>query len=116
MNESKSKTGYLVMANNGIVNEYSGATGTGKFQILDIKALTRFTRNNVQVMYSNFFIPSVEEAIAMKDYLWRFNGSDRNNSSDIINNYRESYWLRTPHHGSDDMIYAVNLRTGVLGK
>lgn len=114
LNENKSKTGNLLMTNIGIVNEYSGTTETGKFQSLDVKSLTRFTRDTAQVMYSNLFIPSVEEAIEMKDYLWKFNGSDKNNASDIINNYRESYWLRTPQYDTDDMVYTVNLRTGVI--
>lgn len=114
LTSGKTKTGNLIMTNIGILNEYAGATEKGKFQSLDARSLTRFTRDKAQVMYSNLFIPSVEEAIAMKDYLWKFNGSDKNNAADIINNYCESYWLRTPQYGTEDMIYTVNLKTGVI--
>lgn len=114
LSNKKAATSNLVMTNIGIVNEYAGATETGKYQSLDNRSLTCFTRDKAQVMYSNFFIPSVEEAIAMKNYLWKFNESDKNNAAEIINNYCEAYWLRTPQYGTEDMIYTVNLKTGVI--
>lgn len=114
LSDNKTATGNLVITNIGIVNEYAGATETGKYQSLDIRSLSRFTRDNAQVMYSNLFIPSVEEAVAMKDYLWKFNGSEKNNAAEVTNNYCEAYWLRTPQYGTDDMVYTVNLKTGVI--
>lgn len=114
LSDNKSATGNLLMVNIGIVNEYDGSTETGKYQSLDIRSLSRFTRDNAQVMYSNLFIPSVEEAVSMKDYLWKFNGAEKNNAAEVINNYCEAYWLRTPQYGTDDMVYTVNLKTGVI--
>lgn len=114
LNDYKSKTGNLVMTNIGIANEYTGKSKNGAYQTVDVRDFTKYTRSTPQVMYSNFFIPSLEEALAMKDYLWKFHGSDKNNASEIINNYRASYWLRTPVHGTDDMVYTVNLRTGAI--
>ena len=102
------------MTNIGIANEYTGKSKNGAYQTVDVRDFTKYTRSTPQVMYSNFFIPSLEEALAMKDYLWKFHGSDKNNASEIINNYRASYWLRTPVHGTDDMVYTVNLRTGAI--
>lgn len=114
LSDNKSMTSNLVMTNIGIVNEYTGATETGKYQSLDPRSLIRFTRDKAQVMYSDLFIPSIEEAVAMKDYLWKFNGSEKNNAFEVINNYSAAYWLRTPQYGTNDMVYTVNLKTGVI--
>lgn len=114
LNDQKSRTGNLVTTNIGIVNEYSGKTEAGRFHQLESRSLTRYRRSTAQVMYSDLFIPSVEEALSMKEYLWKFNGSERNNASEVINNYCDSYWLRTPQYGTDDMVYTVNLITGVI--
>lgn len=114
LTDHKSDTGNLVTANIGILNEYTGATEAGRYQNLSMRSLSRFTRDKAQVMYSNLFIPSVEEAVAIKEYLWKFNGSESNNASEVINNYCEAYWLRTPQYGTDDMVYTVNLKTGVI--
>lgn len=114
LSDNKTVTGNLIMTNAGIKNEYTGATETGRYHSLNIRSLTRFARDKAQVMYSNLFIPSVEEAVAIKDYLWKFNGSEKNNAAEIISNYCESYWLRTPRYGTDDMVYTVNLKTGVI--
>ena len=50
----------------------------------------------------------------MKEYLWKFHGSDMNNGAEVINGYCGSYWLRTPKYQTTDMVYTVNLRTGVI--
>lgn len=104
----------LVRTNIGIKNEYTGSSTNGLYDSVTDKSFNRFTRSNPQVMYSNFFIPSLEEAIAMKDYLWKFNRSDENNADDIVTKYRSSYWLRTPEYGTDDMVYTVNMQTGSI--
>ena len=114
LEENQGFTGNLLTTNIGIENEYGGSTDAGSYDELDVRDLTRYPRSNPQVMYSQLFIPSVEEAIAMKDYLWKFNGSDENNAAEIINPYCKQYWLRTPQYGTDDMIYTVNLETGTI--
>lgn len=114
LDENKSKTGDLVETNVGIANEYTGSSRKGAYGNVDIRDFTKHERGTPQVMYSNLFIPSLEEALSMKDYLWKFNGSDQNNASEIINNYRSAYWLRTPVHGTDDLVYTVNLKTGSI--
>ena len=104
----------FIRINIGIKNEYTGSSVAGLYGNVTDKSFTRYTRSNPQVLYSGFFIPSLEEAIAMKDYLWKFNRSDENNAEDIVTKYRSSYWLRTPQYGSNDMIYTVNLMTGAI--
>ena len=106
--------GNLLSTNIGIAAEYTGSTRTNAYQSLDISDLTRYTRSNPQVMYSKLFVPSVEEAVAMKDYLWKLNGASSNNADDYVTPRCDSYWLRTPVHGTDDMIYTVNMMTGAI--
>lgn len=114
LTENQGNVNNMLSVNVGIRNEYSGSTAKGSYSNLDTRDLTRYKRKNPQVMYSQLFIPSVEEAIAMKDYLWKFGGSDVNNTEEVINPYCKSYWLRTPEYGTDNMVYAVNLETGTI--
>lgn len=104
--------GDLVRVNVGIKNEYSGETKKGLWDRFSASALTAHARTNPQVYYADIFIPSVEEAISMGKYLFKFNGSDKNNARDIVNNYRRGYFLRTPEYGTTDKVYYVDLVTG----
>ena len=63
-------------------------------------------------MKSQLFVLSLEEAINIKDYLWKFNNSNSDNADTQIAPYCDSYWLRTPETGSDDKIYVVDLKNG----
>ena len=112
LKESTQDTGDLIRVNVGVKNEYSGETKKGAWNRLQASDLTAHKRNTAQVFYSDIFIPSVEEAIAMKDYLFKFNGSDKNNADEIVNNYRRGYFLRTPEYGTTDRVYYVDLVTG----
>ena len=107
-------TDNLVRMNIGIKNEYTGSSATGLFGSVTAKSFSRYTRSTPQVLYSGFFIPSLEEALSMKDYLWKVDHSDENNAESIITKYCGSYWLRTPEYGTDDMVYTVNLKTGAI--
>ncbi len=112
--DHKTGSGDLVRVNVGIGNEYAGSTERGGYENLDSSLLARFARKNPQVLYTDLFIPSVEEALAMKEYLWKFHGSDMDNGEEVINGYCGSYWLRTPKYQTTDMVYTVNLRTGAI--
>lgn len=115
LNENKKETGSLVTMDIGIVNEYEGSTKSGAFQTLDQRDLTKHKRSTPQYFESKLFIPSVEEALDMKDYLWKFNRSEKNNVGDIYDGqYLTSYWLRTPVYGTTDMVYVVNLADGTI--
>ncbi len=107
-------TDNLIRMNIGIKNEYTGSSATGLFGSVTAKSFSRYTRSTPQVLYSGFFIPSLEEALSMKDYLWKVDHSDENNAESIITKYCGSYWLRTPEYGTDDMVYTVNLKTGAI--
>lgn len=114
LNDNNPDTDNLVRMNIGIKNEYTGSSAKGLFSSVTEKSFSRFTRSNPQVLYSGFFIPSLEEAISMKDYLWKVDHSDTDNADTIITKYCGAYWLRTPEYGTTDMIYTVNLKTGVI--
>ncbi len=109
-----SKTGNLTESNIGILTEYTGSTAEGTYSSFDVRDFTSYDRSTPQVFYSNFFIPSLEEAIAMKSYLWKFNNSDSDNAEEVTGTYCNSYWLRTPVYGTSDMVYTVNLKTGAI--
>ena len=55
----------------------------------------------------------MEEALDMKNYLWKFDRSDTDNVDAVYDgHYAASYWLRTPVYGTDDQVYVVNLQNG----
>ena len=112
LKENTPDVGDLVRVNVGIKNEYSGETKKGLWDRFAASALTAHARSNAQVYYADIFIPSVEEAVSMSNYLFKFNGSNKNNAKDIVNNYRRGYFLRTPEYGTTDKVYYVDLVTG----
>ncbi len=112
LKENTTDVGDLVRVNVGIKNEYSGETKKGLWDRFAASALTAHARSNAQVYYADIFIPSVEEAVSMSNYLFKFNGSNKNNAKDIVNNYRRGYFLRTPEYGTTDKVYYVDLVTG----
>lgn len=106
--------GDLVRVNVGVTNEYSGETKAGLWNRFNASDLTKHKRGTSQVFYADIFIPSVEEAVSMSNYLFKFNGSDKNNAKDIVNNYRRGYFLRTPEYGTTDKVYYVDLVNGKI--
>lgn len=108
-------TGNLVTMDIGIANEYSGSTASGAFENLDDRDLKKHKRDRAQYLESKLYIPSVEEALDMKNYLWKFNRSDTDNVDAVYDgHYVASYWLRTPVYGTDDQVYVVNLKNGKI--
>lgn len=115
LRENQRETGSLVTMDVGVKNEYKGSTAVGSFESLNEKDLTRYKRNVSQYLEEKLYIPSVEEALDMRNYLWKFNRSDRDNIDAVYDgNYLTSYWLRTPVYGTDDMVYTVNLKGGTI--
>lgn len=115
LRENQRETGSLITMDVGVKNEYEGSTAAGSFEALNEKNLTRHKRNVAQYLEEKLFIPSVEEALDMRDYLWKFERSDRDNIDAVYDgHYLTSYWLRTPVYGTDDKIYVVNLKDGTI--
>ena len=115
LDENQRETGSLVTMDIGVKNEYDGSTAAGSFEAMDESSLTRHKRSVSQYLEAKLFIPSVEEALDMRNYLWRFNRSDRDNIDAVYDGqYLASYWLRTPVYGTEDMVYTVNLKEGTI--
>lgn len=111
----KTETGNLVTMDIGIANEYSGTTATGAFENLDARDLSKHKRDRAQYLEAKLYVPSVEEALDMKDSLWKFNRSETDNvDAAYDDHYATSYWLRTPVYGTTDEVYVVNLKDGKL--
>ncbi|MCM1235581.1 MAG: glycoside hydrolase, partial [Ruminococcus flavefaciens] len=115
LRENQRETGSLVTMDVGVKNEYEGSTAYGAFEALDDRDLIRHKRNVSQYLEEKLYIPSVEEALDMRDYLWKFDRSDRDNIDAVYDgNYLTHYWLRTPVYGTDDLVYTVNLKDGTI--
>jgi hypothetical protein len=101
----------------GITNSYMGATTSGAYEQFSESSLLGQSRL-FQQLEDRVFILSVDEAIKYKDYLWKFNGSEENNSESQISAYSKGYYLRTPQNGGledfwyGEGIYAVSLLEG----
>lgn len=112
---AKTENGNLVTMDIGVANEYSGSTAAGAFENLDARDLEKHKRDRAQYLEAKLYIPSVEEALDMKDFLWKFDRSETDNVDAAYNDhYATSYWLRTPVYGTTDMVYTVNLKDGKL--
>lgn len=99
--------------NIGVDESYSGQTQKNGFSNLNENLLKKHSLPT-QYMESKLFIPSVYEAILLKDYLWKFNGSNTENPETQINSFCSSYWLRTPEYDTDNKIYVVDLEDGTI--
>lgn len=99
--------------NIGVNESYSGVTQKDGFSNLNENLLKKHMMQT-QYMESKLFIPSVYEAILLKDYLWKFNRSDTDNPETQTNSFCNSYWLRTPEYDTDDKIYVVDLEDGTI--
>lgn len=115
LTENQRETGNLVTMDIGIANEYEGSTARGSFETLEEKDLIKHKRSVAQYLEAKLFIPSVEEALDMRDYLWKFDRSEKDNIESVYDgNYLSAYWLRTPVYGTADMVYTVNLKNGTI--
>ncbi|WP_097006340.1 DUF6273 domain-containing protein [Lacrimispora amygdalina] len=99
--------------NIGVDESYSGRTQTNGFSNFNEGLLKKHSMAT-QYMESKLFIPSVYEAILLKDYLWKFDGSNIENPETQIGAFCSSYWLRTPEYDTDDKIYVVDLKDGTI--
>lgn len=110
-NKDSSAAGFTAI-NVGVDASYSGSTRKGAYSNFTASEFKKTTFQTSQYMKSQLFVLSLEEAINIKDYLWKFNNSNSDNADTQIAPYCDSYWLRTPETGSDDKIYVVDLKNG----
>lgn len=95
----------------GITNSYMGATRTGAYEQFSESSLLGQSRL-FQQLEDRVFVLSVDEAIKYKDYLWKFNGSEKNNPESQVSAYSKGYYLRTPQDsGITDFRYGEGIYT-----
>lgn len=105
------KTDFVHETYIGITNSYMGATSAGAYEQFSESSLLGQSRL-FQQLEDRVFILSVDEAIKYKDYLWKFNGSEENNSESQISAYSKGYYLRTPQDsGITDFRYGTGVYT-----
>ena len=97
--------------------EYScmGLTEAGCFERFQPAALRTY-RLGSQILTDRYFLLSVEEAVRYREYLWKVNGCDAENSAANAGAFDGAYWLRTPMgdgSGQDTgCVYVVDLVNG----
>ena len=104
----------------GIQTAYMGSTAAGAFSQTSGRELARHDIG-FQFMNDQLFCLSLEEALAYREYLWRFDSGDDNPQSQV-SAYSQGYYLRTPFYLQDEngkfiynqQIYGVDLVNGCL--
>ena len=104
----------------GIQTAYTGSTAAGAFSQTSGRELVR-QDIGFQFMNDQLFCLSLEEALAYREYLWRFDSGDDNPQSQV-SAYSQGYYLRTPFYLQDEngkfiynqQIYGVDLVNGCL--
>ena len=104
----------------GIQTAYMGSTAAGAFSQTSGRELARHDIG-FQLMNDQLFCLSLEEALAYREYLWRFDSGDDNPQSQV-SAYSQGYYLRTPFYLQDEngkfvynqQIYGVDLVNGRL--
>ena len=97
-----------------------GSTAAGAFSQTSGRELAR-QDIGFQLMNDQLFCLSLEEALAYREYLWRFDSGDDNPQSQV-SAYSQGYYLRTPFYLQDEngkfiynqQIYGVDLVNGCL--
>ena len=97
-----------------------GSTVAGAFSQTSGRELARHDIG-FQLMNDQLFCLSLEEALAYREYLWRFDSGDDNPQSQV-SAYSQGYYLRTPFYLQDEngkfiynqQIYGVDLVNGCL--
>ncbi len=98
--------------NVGTALAYTGSTEAGAYEKLQWSAI-KGSFIGSQKMADRLFILSVDEACRYREWLWRFNGADKNNPDSQYGDFCKGYWLRNrAGSGESGMVYAVDLVLG----
>lgn len=96
---------------------YMGSSPEGAWSDFDTNALKPYYIGNQQ-LNARLFILSVDEAVKYKEYLWKFEGADRENPETQETDTSKGYWLRSPMGNSEEFqtgyAYVVDLIHGNL--
>lgn len=99
----------------GVDFAYTGSSPVGKFSDFKETSLKAAYIGD-QRLTAGLFILSVDEAVAYRDELWRFEGALKENPQSQYSAFSKGYWLRNPMgdiSGADrETVYAVDLIEG----
>lgn len=99
----------------GVDRAYMGSSPEGRFSDFEENSL-RASYIGDQKLTAGLFILSVDEAVAYRDELWRFEGSREENPQSQYSAFSKGYWLRSPMAGGGgfdrETVYAVDLLGG----
>ena len=117
LQESEENFPYAEDIELGVSMAYAGSTGHGMYSQLQRSDL-RGSHIGNQKLTGRLFILSVDEALKYSKWLWRFDGSEKENPQSQIGMFSGGYWLRSPmgtawDHDTD-FVYAVDLVNGVI--
>ncbi len=117
LQESEDNFPYAEDIEIGISAAYAGSTGQGMYSQLQKSDLKGSHIGN-QKLTGRLFILSVDEALKYSKWLWRFDGSQKENPESQTGMFSEGYWLRSPMGTAWDhdtnFVYMVDLVNGVI--
>ncbi len=117
LKQQEEKAEGIPAVNTGVDRGCRGQTAVGAYSRLDPADL-RFYDMGKQILTDRYFILSVEEALHYRDFLWRIDGCDEEESGRRAEPCAKGYWLRTPagnrFGGDTDCVYVVDLIDGNL--
>lgn len=101
----------------GVDRAFTGSTPEGEMGSLDGTGLHGTYIGDQQVK-DTLFILSVDEAVKYKHWLWKFEGSHRENPESQLSSFSKGYWLRNPmgdqRHHDTGYAYVVDLADGSI--
>lgn len=96
---------------------YMGSSPEGAWSDFNSNALKPYYIGDQQ-LNARLFILSVDEALKYREYLWKFEGADRENPQTQYTAFSKGYWLRSPMGNSEEFqtgcAYVVDLVHGNL--
>lgn len=99
----------------GVDHAYMGSSPEGRFSDFEENSL-KASYVGDQKLTAGLFILSVDEAVAYREELWRFEGSREENPQSQYSAFCKGYWLRSPMGGGSgfdrETVYAVDLLGG----
>ena len=99
----------------GVNYAYMGNSPEQEFANFDDNSFSSYYIGS-QKLQAKFFILSLDEAIQYKDFMWKFEGSDKDNPETQYGSFSKGFWLRSPMGNSDNYdtgyAYIVDLVNG----
>lgn len=101
----------------GTDTAFTGETPEGEYSSFDANSLNSHYMGD-QSLYGTLFLLSVEEAVKYRNFLWSFEGEQKENPETQLSSFSKGYWLRSPMGAGDGQdtgyVYGVDLERGMI--